>query len=311
MTVRRPATRRSGAVGRGSALALPACLALVGVAWLLAARGGGWWAASLRHPLFVRCGLIAIGSLLALHVLLRAMARLAGPGRLARRSLLRDQGGSAMVEFALLFVVAMPVVLILVQVSLMMLGTVFTHYAAFAAARSAIVWVPADLPGEPRNELGFPETSEKLAHVRQAAAWALMPVAGAPPMPLSAVEGETAQTGLVRLLQAYDMPVRGWMGRTFARKYQYASDYTVVEIAPPADAGVPTYGEREDLHVTVRHRFYLTLPYVGRLFGDELDGLPGQYGAEIVASSTLMNQGRSDEVAIERDPVTGNPLIPQ
>jgi len=63
-----------------------------------------------------------------------------------RRLLLlhRNEGGSAQ---SLSFVLTLPlfvvILLFIVQISQLMIGTIVVHYAAFAAARAAIVWVPA------------------------------------------------------------------------------------------------------------------------------------------------------------------------
>ena len=37
------------------------------------------------------------------------------------------------------------IMMFIVQVSQLMIGTIVVHYAAFAAARTAIVWIPARL----------------------------------------------------------------------------------------------------------------------------------------------------------------------
>lgn len=62
------------------------------------------------------------------------------------RQLHRDQLGSAQ---TLSFVLTLPffvmIMLFIVQVSQLMIGTIVVHYAAFSAARSAIVWIPAAL----------------------------------------------------------------------------------------------------------------------------------------------------------------------
>lgn len=62
------------------------------------------------------------------------------------RRLHADQRGSAQ---SLSFVLALPVfimvLMLMVQVSQLMIGTIVVHYAAFAAARSAVVWIPARL----------------------------------------------------------------------------------------------------------------------------------------------------------------------
>jgi hypothetical protein len=68
--------------------------------------------------------------------------------RLARLGTLHaDQAGSAQ---SLSFVLTLPlfimVLMMIVQVSQLMIGAIVVQYAAFAAARSAAVWIPADLP---------------------------------------------------------------------------------------------------------------------------------------------------------------------
>jgi hypothetical protein len=67
-------------------------------------------------------------------------------------SLHRDQAGSVQ---ALSFVLTLPMfvwlMMFIVQVSQLMIGSIVVHYAAFAAARAAIVWIPAHLEDEPEN----------------------------------------------------------------------------------------------------------------------------------------------------------------
>jgi hypothetical protein len=74
-------------------------------------------------------------------------------GRL--RVLHRDEGGAAQ---SLSFVLTLPffvmIMLFILQASQVMIGTVVVHYAAFATARSAIVWIPARAGVEPENCIG-------------------------------------------------------------------------------------------------------------------------------------------------------------
>lgn len=87
--------------------------------------------------------------LVACFVIAYALVRLSGArlklGRLRR--LHADQRGAVQ---SLSFVLTLPlfimVVLFIVQVSQLMIGIVVVHYAAYAAARSASVWIPARLP---------------------------------------------------------------------------------------------------------------------------------------------------------------------
>jgi len=83
-------------------------------------------------------------------VLMRAGGCRARPLRLLR--LHRDQGGAVQ---SLSFVLTLPlfvmILLFIVQVSQLMIATIVVHYSAFAAARAAIVWIPADMPPEGPN----------------------------------------------------------------------------------------------------------------------------------------------------------------
>jgi hypothetical protein len=82
------------------------------------------------------------------------LARVSGArlelGRL--RSLHRsEEGGVQTLSFVLTLPIFMMIVLFIVQVSQLMIGIVVVHYAAFAAARAASVWLPAQMENEPAN----------------------------------------------------------------------------------------------------------------------------------------------------------------
>jgi hypothetical protein len=84
------------------------------------------------------------------------VARVSGASlRLARlRRLHRCQEGSVQtLSFVLTLPLFMMIVLFIVQVSQLMIGITVVHYAAFAAARAAIVWLAAETPDEPQNTM--------------------------------------------------------------------------------------------------------------------------------------------------------------
>jgi hypothetical protein len=86
--------------------------------------------------------------LLVLFVCLRLSVRLQGTRLDLRRlrTLHGDEQGSVQtLSFVLTLPVFVMVLLLIVQVSQIMIGTIVVHYAAFATARSAIVWIPAYL----------------------------------------------------------------------------------------------------------------------------------------------------------------------
>jgi hypothetical protein len=90
-------------------------------------------------------GLLAV-ALLAAYALVRLSRAKVRWDRL--RELHRDQAGGVQ---SLSFVLTLPffvmILLFIVQVSQLMIGTIVVHYAAFASARSAVVWIPADVQG--------------------------------------------------------------------------------------------------------------------------------------------------------------------
>jgi hypothetical protein len=96
-----------------------------------------------------------LGLTVALFALLVLLVRLAG-ARLEWRRLRRIHGDEAGSVQTLSFVLTLPVfimvVLLIVQVSQLMIGKIVVEYAAFAAARSAIVWIPARVGSGPEWE---------------------------------------------------------------------------------------------------------------------------------------------------------------
>ncbi len=64
-----------------------------------------------------------------------------------------QQGAVQSLSFVLTLPLFMMIMMFIVQVSQLMIATVVVHYAAFAAARSAIVWIPARVVGDAAEEL--------------------------------------------------------------------------------------------------------------------------------------------------------------
>jgi hypothetical protein len=95
----------------------------------------------------------------------------------------RDQvGGVQSLSFVLTLPLFMMVMMFIVQVGQLMIGTICVHYAAFAAARSAIVWIPAALPSEGPNCIGAyqrdPDAPDQRAPVLDPASPAYGPAEG-------------------------------------------------------------------------------------------------------------------------------------
>lgn len=317
---------RSGPTQLAAALAPAGVLAAMGAGWVWAARGTDWWAQALRSPLFVRCGLVLMGCTLALQIVLTAMFRL---GR-RRGGLSADQRGVAVLEFALVFPIAMAIVLVMVQTAMLMAGNLLVHYAAYSATRSAVVWIPRDLSDEePRNVVDSDvDASAKVRTIRRAAVLALVPAATGVP-PDAARQADPMWRRRFERFLAEDASSAEWLGRwPLDTAFAYAEQHTQVTLDPPAgiapddaddgkadglvDSGsaAAPYGKREDITVSVRHELYLWVPYANRVFGRRLQGRPGHYATAVTASYTLVNQGRYDNVVTEYSKDTGEALLP-
>ena len=101
------------------------------------------------QPYLPWLAMLAVASV-CMGLLLRCMSAKWQWKRLA--GLHRDQDGSVQsLSFVLTLPLLLMVVLFIVQVSQLMIGTMVVHYAAFSAARSAVVWIPARLGVEYEN----------------------------------------------------------------------------------------------------------------------------------------------------------------
>ena len=150
--------------------------------------------------------------------------------------------------------------------------------------------------------------SAKMHRIRSAAVYAVMPVSAS----RTGAGGAVGAGGSVRLEQGferffslYGTSAPNWVRTVLANKYRYACDYTDVQLAPPVDG--TQYGDHEDLRVTVRHTFYLSIPYANRIFAvfgtaHRLPGGGDEYGSLIQASCTLTNQGIEDDIDVEQFP---------
>jgi hypothetical protein len=222
-----------------------------------------------------------------------------------------SEDGTAIIEFALIFPILLIVAMLLAQSSLLMGGYLCVNYASYTAARAAVVVVPENLAGEPRNYVALLEgsASEKLARIHRAAAWAVLPVsngsyAGRSPYDAALVEN------LREVYLQYGLEPPHWVGDRIAAQLGYAEDHTTVELSPPdnpdylreADEGfLQFYAPREDLTVRVRHDLYLSVPYADRILAEldadhAVDLGEGKYALRVDIPCTLSNEGVRDTI---------------
>ncbi len=226
------------------------------------------------------------------------MRRLPGVALLRRL----DQLGTSEMEFTLAFPFFLMMVLTTIQMALLINGTLIVDYAAFCAARSAIVWIPQDTPGESANTVANPEqnSSEKWTRIRRAATLACVPISPRAssflgfrlPIGAGAIDaggiGDVAQAG-----GGSDNGVNyARLSLDVIDKWPYASLYTDVALLG-ADGNARTqFAAGSPVTARVTYRFYMNVPFGGSALGAALGrrflGVLGPYYVPVTASYTLM-----------------------
>lgn len=214
------------------------------------------------------------------------------------------ESGTATIEFCMVLPIVLFLTLILVQATLLMVGNQFVHYAAFAATRCAIVYVPQDYSGEgdPRNEITPLEGRTKFDAIRQSAYLALIPVCGKREYSTEPLKTDAFVAGLNHYFASYGQDAPRWVETLAAARLRYAAANTEVQILETTvqNNNVAfeeilsfghTFGPREAITVRVEHRLNLSVPYVRAIFADgENDDGYGKY-ALVAAQYTLTNEG--------------------
>lgn len=244
-------------------------------------------------------------SLLGLAVCVRAFRRLPVPAAENSGPFLRDTRAVATIEFALVFPIALFLMLTLAQTTLVMGSLSYVHYAAYSATRAAIVQIPRDLPetDEPANAIYVDLRSPKFAAIRRAAVLSLVPVAGR--LAESGTATQTYVAGLSHHFASYGMSDPAWLTNLAADRLRYADAYTRVTllrttVPSPQEVefdelrnGRHTFSPREAISVRVEHELHLAVPYASMLFADDWhetrDGL-SRYSL-VEAQYTLTNEG--------------------
>jgi hypothetical protein len=264
---------------------------------LLAVESG--WLAALIKPGMLMLGLVAVGSALGLAWMLLRLARNHQP-----KGRPDPEAGTATIEFTLAFPVVLVLALLLLQTTLVMVGNVFVHYAAFSGARAAIVQIPRALPeaGEPRNTIDLGAESAKFQAIERAVYFSVLPVAGQGRESAIADQALAQAVGDFYAQSAATAP--GWIDNLAAGKARYAARHTDVTLMrvnnlgqratfEPMGDGRHTFTPRAPVTVQVRHALNLPVPYVRLLFADgQHTTASGPTGyTTITVHQTLTNEG--------------------
>lgn len=277
---------------------------------------GSWWLNALNTPTAWGCAAVIAACAVSTAWLAATAWRVGrtsdagaddtGPRAVALPKLaaLRSDHGTATVEFALVFPVLLVMVLTLIQTTLMFTGNLFVHYAAFSAARRAVVEVPRAIADEAINVVN-PQDSNKQANVREAAVFAMMPVSGPGTPRNSSLRG-----GVESIYRRAGQDPPRWSEELLDRRLAYASANTRVAIAridpdqtgsgvylvvsPRAEGAAHRFGSRDAVGVIVEHNFFLSVPFVSRLFSDGSTSDPDGHYADLTGYFMLTNEGVVD-----------------
>lgn len=272
-----------------------------------------WLVQAMASRLFVTCAIVLIVGGLAMAFIGAFLWQAGRPYRTAGRG----QSGVAIIEFALAIPFLLIIGLIMAQASLLMAGNVCVHYAAFCAARSAIVVIPREYAsGEERNLL-IPNDADtsKMYRIKLAAVTALAPVScGSEEISPAGAGGDAYVEGVKRFLSFHSITKPEWVDERLSRKLAYAAEYTDVGVSPPEPRTDPAeadedgyFDDNEDVHVYISHTFYMSVPTGAKVFslfpgGVDLPFGTNEFGMEIKASCTLPNEGVQDYVDVEEFP---------
>lgn len=280
-----------------------------------------WWHDAILAPSQWWLAGVVVVSIIVICLAIRVMAVLGKMPRRPRTGLAADNEGTATIEFTLVMPFLLFATLLLAQTTLLMVGNVFVHYAAFAATRAAIVLIPAIVNDEPAHTLINAPGHAKYDRIHRAAAFAVTPVSGY--MPQGSAAATDLAAGLSSHYTAMGVNPPAWIDHRLADQYRYADQATEVSVMrtifsfqQPNDvafADVPdgasySFGPKEPITVRVAHRLYLAIPYIGGLFADgRLDGAEsstsslGTQGTSarytlVTAQYTLVNEGIRPEL---------------
>lgn len=252
---------------------------------------------------------LAVGLVLSLVACRMTIALVRTHGDLKQLTKENNQEGATAVEFILVFPLLLIMLLTILQVALIVQARFVVNYAAFCAARSAIVTIPARVKSrgafEDHNVISTnnPE-SPKMRIIQRSAA---LPCVGISPLWSAGLVARTqsafnprAQVPLAVL--ALFAPGSDYFWQLQSRA-PYAYDQRNTSVGVSSRSG--GFKDHSEVTVQVTHRYYLTVPFADRLLGRSYTG--AWFGLnlarylEIKEQYTLLNEGEPSYPESQQD----------
>jgi hypothetical protein len=197
-------------------------------------------------------------------------------------SLVRCDSATASIEFLLVLFPFLFIVMTVWQLAFMFNARLHVGYAAFAAARSAAVVIPAEIDQEKEGELKKDGNGVKWRKIRRAAipgTLAISPgdpeaAAGTVALALGGPNGAPRFDGAALVSRMLTMGahyldpsvvLRGTRARRAAVKSAYADQMTQVLVNGQDQRSDQNLAQNDTVSVTVNYVFPLQVPYVGRM----------------------------------------------
>jgi TadE-like protein len=176
-----------------------------------------------------------------------------------------------MLDFVLTFPFFVMILLIVIQFALMVNARIVVSWAAFAAARSAVVW----------TDEGLEEANRRAQQAAAVACTAISPSELTPP---------SVDLGTL-LLVAHGNTIVPRRFLRAPRMHSYALSATKVEVKAGNEKG--EIGPHDLVTVTVTYQFHLAVPYADGIFSRAFGGWhQGGPAMPIRDSYSLLNEGR-------------------
>ncbi len=203
--------------------------------------------------------------------------------RLRRWNVRELAGGEEGASYTLSLVLVMPVyiflVCLIVECTLMLVVKTGTMYAAYAAGRSAIVWVPAESQDADASQ----------AKVKKAAVQAMTPFASGRDVhrrgtPLEFLPRSASIDGLL-YYEAYQFYTKGNAPQDYiVGKYQFADIATQITIEPQGNE------PNSELKVSVEYEMPINVPGIGRFLGNQASWPTAPFFTRKISSSVILEQ---------------------
>jgi hypothetical protein len=188
-----------------------------------------------------------------------------------------EDGSSYILTVAVIFPFYMIVIAVVIESTMLLVAKVGTTYAACAAARSAAVWLAADLPPVQRR-----------AMVELAADQALAPFASGLKSHTVIAEGVADEQAARNWLGVFEPYGDGTVSPDYlVGKHKYAQVATSVKIETQPSPGTRGYWQR-DVTVTVTYHYPIHIPGLGQVFGSAAPWAGADFATRAISSQATM-----------------------